>query len=200
MCRTSTIPARILGVLGLLAVGCPAVLAAAAVLRIRAVDGAWLTPFNPAGAAGVVFFVSADCPISNSYAPEIQRMCAAYRHRGAACSLIYEDLPADPSAVARHLAAFDYHGIPAAIDRDRSIARVARASVTPEAVVVDATAAIRYRGRIDNKYAAFGKPRQQITTHDLANALDAVLGGRPVSVQETQALGCAIPFVDVSRR
>jgi hypothetical protein len=58
--------------------------------------------------------------------------------------------------------------------------------------VIDRTGAIRYRGRIDNFYAALGKPRQQVTERDLRNALDAVLSGRPVPKVETEALGCYI--------
>lgn len=161
--------------------------------RIRGVDGRWMTPFRPAGPANVLFFVSTDCPISNSYVPEIQRLCAAYTRNAVACSLVYEDLQADSSAVRRHLAEFQYRDMAAAIDRDRTIARAARAAVTPQAVVIDNSGTIRYRGRIDDRYAGFGKPRRHVTTHDLADALEAVLHGRTVAVTETETLGCAIP-------
>jgi hypothetical protein len=78
------------------------------------------------------------------------------------------------------------------VDDDRTIAGLARAAVTPQAVVVDAAGAIRYRGRIDNLYAALGRRRQQVTVHDLRDALDDVLAGRRVSKPETEALGCSI--------
>jgi hypothetical protein len=64
--------------------------------------------------------------------------------------------------------------------------------VTPTAVVVDAQGTVRYRGRVDNLYAALGKTRQQVTSHDLRDALDAVLAGRPVAHPETEAIGCFI--------
>ena len=38
-------------------------------------SGQPLKPFEPAGPASVIFFVATDCPISNSYAPEIQSIC-----------------------------------------------------------------------------------------------------------------------------
>ena len=162
--------------------------------RIRDIDGRWLTPFRPAGPANVLFFVSGDCPISNSYAPEIQRLCGQYAPKGVGCSLLYEDLPPDSMAVRKHRDEYGYRGrgIPAAVEGDRTIARAAHASITPQAVVVDRTGAIRYRGRIDNLYAALGTPRQRVTAHDLGDALDAVLAGRPVVTPETPALGCAI--------
>lgn len=51
---------------------------------------------------------------------------------------------------------------------------------------------VRYRGRIDNLYINIGRTRQQVTSHDLTDALDAVLAGRPVKQPTTEALGCYI--------
>ncbi len=46
--------------------------------QILDIDGRPLKPFEPAGAASLIFFVATDCPVSNSYAPEIQRVCREY--------------------------------------------------------------------------------------------------------------------------
>ena len=73
-------------------------------------------------------------------------------------------------------------------------------AVTPTAVLVDARGAIRYRGRIDNKYAALGKPRQQITEHNLTDALNAVLSGAPVANPETKTWGCFIADPELLRK
>jgi hypothetical protein len=51
---------------------------------------------------------------------------------------------------------------------------------------------VKYRGRIDNQYAALGKPRRVVTVHDLRDALDALVAGRPVVHPETEAFGCVI--------
>ena len=166
--------------------------------QILDVTGRPLKPFEPSGAANVIFFIATDCPISNSYAPEIQRVCREYGPRGVGCSLIYEDVDTGSSGtrlddeVRKHLRDYRYADIPAGVDRSRAIAKQARASVTPQAVVIDRAGTIRYRGRIDNFYAALGRPRQQVTEHDLRNALDSVLSGRPVLKVETEALGCYI--------
>ena len=167
-------------------------------VAIRALDGTMLQPFAPPGTAGVLFFVATDCPISNSYAPEIQRICRDYGTRGVSCTLIYEDVDTSPTpahldaAARQHLMEFRYGDMPAAVDRTRAVAKAARATVTPQAVLVDRAGAIRYRGRIDNFYAALGKPRQQVTERDLRQALDAVLESRPVPRPETEAHGCFI--------
>jgi hypothetical protein len=112
--------------------------------------------------------------------------------------LIYEDVDLHPEAshldqqVRQHLTEYGYHGVPVVVDRDRAAATYVKASVTPQAYVIDRSGEIRYRGRIDNLYAAFGKTRQQITSHDLQDALDAVLSGKPVLHPQTEALGCFI--------
>ena len=167
-------------------------------LQLRDLDGRAITPFAPSGRATVVFFVATDCPVSNSYAPVIQRVCREYGPRGVECSLIYEDVDTHPSAehldrlVRAHLQEYGYTGFTAIVDRDRTAATYAKASITPQAIVIDRSGDIRYRGRIDNLYAALGKTRQQVTSHDLRDALDAVLAGGNVLHPETEALGCFI--------
>jgi hypothetical protein len=170
--------------------------AAAEAVRIRDISGALLDPFKPVGTANVIFFVQTDCPISNWYAPTIQRVCREYAARGVGCALMYEDIESGGTAldgqIRTHLEEYRYEGVAAAADRTRAVARRAKASVTPQAVVVDRSGAVRYRGRIDNAYADFGKPRQQVTSHELRDALDALLAGKPIARPETEALGCFI--------
>ncbi len=167
-------------------------------LELRDLDGRVVTPFAATRRANVIFFVATDCPISNSYAPVIQRVCREYGPRGVECSLIYEDVDTHPAPahldrlVRAHLQEYGYAGFTAVVDRDRAASTHGKATVTPQAFVIDRSGEIRYRGRIDNLYAAFGKTRQQVTSHDLRDALDAVLAGGKVQHPETEALGCFI--------
>ena len=176
----------------LLGAGVAILLTASVSGQTRDIDGRPLAPFTPAGKANVLLFVQTDCPISNSYAPEIQRICKTYESKGVSCSLAYEDVRVDAAAVRKHMKDFAYAGVPATIDDSRAIADRARATITPAAVVVDARGTVLYRGRIDNLYASLGKPRRNVTEHDLTDALDAILAGRPVPKPETEALGCFI--------
>ena len=104
--------------------------------QLRDVDGVRRDLFTPSGAASVLLFVSSDCPISNGYAPEIQRVCAEYRTRGVSCTLLYEDASIDVAAARSHRQAFGYGDMPAVVDTAHAIAAAARATVTPQAVVV----------------------------------------------------------------
>ena len=167
-------------------------------LQLRGVDGEALTLFAPAGPASVIFFIASDCPISNWYALTIQQVCRDYAARGVDCALVYEDvdLGVTPAAldadVRTHLREYRYGAMPPAVDRTRAVAKRAKATVTPQVVLVDRGGAIRYRGRIDNAYADLGKPRQHVTSHDLRVSLDALLAGRPVPTPETEPIGCYI--------
>jgi thiol-disulfide isomerase/thioredoxin len=171
-----------------------------ALLQVRALDGAIVRPFEPAGAANVLLFVGVDCPISNGYAPEIQRICAASASKGVQCLLVYEDPGLTPAAARAHAAEYRYASLPVVVDGDGSIAARAGATVTPETAVVDRGGAVRYRGRIDNKYVALGRARRTVTVHDLAGALDAIAAGTPVTAPETQAVGCAIVPPEMRRK
>jgi hypothetical protein len=191
--KMRTTLSRVMGAVAVLALGI-----ARPAAQLPGIDGRPLNPFAPAGQASLLFFVATDCPIANSYAPEIQRICQEYGRRGVECSLMYEDVDTGPTAatldalVRKHLVEYRYTKIPAVVDRARTVSTRVKASVTPQAVLIDRAGEIRYRGRIDNFYAALGKPRQQVTEHDLRNALDAVLSGRPVPKAETTAVGCYI--------
>lgn len=147
--------------------------------------------------ARVLVFVMTDCPISNFYAPEIQKVCGEYAGKGVECSLVYEDVKPDATAVRKHLEEYGYKGVKTVLDADRKVANKNGVKVTPETVVLDSKGEIRYRGRIDDFYAALGKPRRAATTHELRDALDAVLAGKSVAVAETKALGCYIVSPDI---
>jgi hypothetical protein len=165
--------------------------------EVRDVNGRPYKPFRVEEKAQVLFFLSAECPISRFYAQEIQRICKEYGLRGVGCGLVYEDLPVNAAAIRAHLDEFGYRGIPAATDGTGKIATQVNATITPQAVVIDRAGQIRYRGRIDNFYAALGKPRRAATIHDLRDALDAVVTGRTVTHPETTAVGCFIMSPDV---
>jgi len=166
-------------------------------LEVRDVHGRPFKPFRVEDKARILFFLSAECPISRFYAQEIQHLCKEYGARGAGCGLIYEDLPVNAGAIRAHLDEFGYRGIPATTDGAGKIATQVNATVTPEAVVIDRAGRIRYRGRIDNFYADLGKPRLAATVHDLRDALDAVVTGRIVAQPETTPVGCFIVSPDL---
>jgi hypothetical protein len=148
-------------------------------------------PGPTAPRASVLFFITTDCPIANSFAPEINRITAEYGPRGVAFSMVYTDLRQPAEAARRHASEYGY-GSPVQVDTGRVLSRQHGVKVTPEAVVLDAEGARVYRGRIDDRYLAPGQYRINPTTRELRDAIEAVLAGRPVPVAETAAAGCPL--------
>ena len=146
---------------------------------------------HPAPRATVLFFITTDCPIANSFAPEINRIAGEYGPRGVAFSMIYTDLTHPLEAVRRHASEYGYES-PVRLDTGRVLSRQYGITVTPEAVVLDGEERRVYRGRIDDRYLAPGQYRLKPTTRELRDAIDAVLAGRPVPVAETKAAGCPL--------
>jgi hypothetical protein len=156
-------------------------------------EGHVVDPFRSvAGKALVLVFIANDCPISNRYAPELRRLYAKFSSNGVTFWLVHPDADESVEAIRQHAAAYQY---PMRILRDprHVLVRRALAHVTPEAAVFFPNGKLAYHGRIDNRFADFGKDRPEATQHDLEATLEAVLAGRPVPVGSTRAVGCYIP-------
>jgi hypothetical protein len=139
----------------------------------------------------VLIFIATECPISNRYAPEIERICTDYRGRGVRCWAVYPDAP-DVKTVVQHRQDFGFDdAVPAIIDRDRALVRAVGPKVTPEAAIYSSAGRV-YRGRIDDLYVDVGRSRRSATRHDLRVALDATLAGQAVAAAQTDAVGCFI--------
>lgn len=140
-------------------------------------------------AASVLLFYWQDCPISNSYAPEINRLYMAYTN--FAFYIVQVDPGLTTAAAKEHARKYDLRA-PVLLDPQHRLVKLARATVTPEAVVFGKNGEIMYRGRIDDLYAALGKKRAVAVEHDLRDALDSITAGNAVRKPETVAIGCLI--------
>ncbi len=78
------------------------------------------------------------------------------------------------------------------MDPRQELLKKVKATVTPEAVVVDGHGKVLYLGRIDDWYEDFGKQRYSATTHELRDALDEILAGKKVTTPVTKAVGCPV--------
>jgi hypothetical protein len=162
-------------------------------VAVRDIDGVMREPLKvEKGHAEALFFITNDCPVSNYYSHEIRRICDDYEKRGIGCMLVYTDPTLTDDQARQHAKDYGHGAYPKIVDRAHALVKATGAAVTPTAVVVKPDESIAYRGRIDNFYAGLGRPRRIVTEHDLREALDSVLAGKPVANPETSPVGCYI--------
>lgn len=160
--------------------------------RIKDIKGAERTIPDSGSLATVLIFITTDCPIANSYVPEINRIYTQFKQEKIACFVVYSDRSIPLKSVRKHAKEFGYL-CPAVRDDKHVLIDLVKATVTPEAAILSPEGKLLYRGRIDDRYLDFGKKRTHPTTRDLYDALDAVVHGKPVAVPVTKAIGCFIP-------
>ena len=154
------------------------------------VDGTPADPFlENAGKPVVLLFVRTDCPISNRYAPLIQRISSQYAAK-VAFLLVYPGKTTSAERIRQHESDYGYK-LPALRDPQHALVLEAQVQVTPEAAVFDANHRLVYHGRIDDLYAEVGRARPAATTHELDDAIQAALNGK-APPPNTPAVGCYI--------
>jgi len=143
-----------------------------------------------AGKVVVMVFVRTDCPVSNRYAPIIQRLSAA--HAGKVMFwLVYPSKTESAEVIRKHERAYGYK-LPALRDPQHVLVKESQVQITPEVAVFDAGQHLIYHGRIDNLYEDIGRARSAATTHELEDAIAAALGGKSLAADATHGVGCYI--------
>jgi peroxiredoxin len=149
-------------------------------------------PFADAAARAVVLiFISIECPICNRYAPEIQRLQHRFSEQGVVFWLVQPGKDENVSKTRDHLKEFGY-SFGLLRDPNHALVKHAGVKVTPEVAVFTPEAKLLYRGRIDDRYAGFGKTRPAPTQRELQTVLEQLLAGRSITVTNTSAVGCSI--------
>src|SRR4051812_21092861 len=134
--------------------------------------------------ATVIVFLSTECPIGNRYIPTLNALT-----REVELFAVISDRSVTRVAALKWQKDYAIE-FPVILDTDGEIARSLAPVRTPEAFLLDANGALRYRGRINNAFESLGKPRQNVDRHDLADAIAAVAEGKEVAKEKTEAVGC----------
>ncbi|HWB87287.1 MAG TPA: thioredoxin family protein [Bryobacteraceae bacterium] len=183
------------GLAALLLVAGAGAYAAVPQFQLRDTAGALHNPAEWHGHKAILlFFVTTDCPVTNSYVPEMNRIRQAYGARGVLVYAVQADTTIPTDTVARYAQDYRY-SFPLLLDPHQLLIRDTGATITPQAAVLSPEGALLYLGRIDNRVEDFGQERLRATVPDLRNALDDVLAGKPVAHPRTKSVGCAINLV-----
>jgi AhpC/TSA family len=144
--------------------------------------------------AVVLFFIASDCPISNRYAPEIDRLEKEFAGRPVKFWLVYPNATETPEGVIHHQTAYSLAGATLVRPSQWFVAQT-QATITPEAAVLVSSGTgwrTVYAGRIDDRYVDIGRERPRATRHDLEDAVEAVLAHQPVIPPGGPPVGCGI--------
>lgn len=144
--------------------------------------------------ACVLFFYSNTCPVARRYLPRMIQLEARYRERGVR----FYAVNVSPADTVYDVAEFAHtYGLtfPVVKDRDFSVVKALGITRTPEVALLDQRFAMVYRGRIDDQYR-LGGVQAKATRNELADALDALLGGMPVPTPSAPAEGCVVTLPD----
>jgi hypothetical protein len=146
------------------------------------------------GQARLVVFFCNHCP----YAKAVEDRLIALQHelgpRGLSTVLICANDPTeyveDAPEALRARAEEKHYPFPSLVDEDQQVARAFDAACTPDPYLFDGTGRLVYRGRIDDNW----KRPAAVTRHELKEAIEAILAGRPVSSTQHPSLGCSIKW------
>jgi len=137
----------------------------------------------------VFVFTTTDCPVSNRYAPEINRIAEKFGDK-AEFILVYPVPTDSPAVIAAHRKKFGY-SLEYLRDADQQLVKKTGVTVTPEVALMKGSTLL-YRGRIDDRFVALGVERPKAMTHDLEDALTAAIAGKTIATRETRAIGCIL--------
>jgi len=140
----------------------------------------------------VYIFLHESCLISQYYTLPLLELHEAY----ATEKLSFVGLFPNRSSQAAGMQAFkETYKIPFELKEDHAHEKKEAfgATVTPEVVVYnESTKEILYKGRIDNTYARVGQRRRVTSSFELKEALAAITNNEPITVANTQSIGCFI--------
>ena len=139
------------------------------------------------GKVAAVVFLNPECPISRSEVATLNKIAADMK--GPSVFGVISDPTVTRDAAAKFAKDFGVE-FPLLFDASGDLAARFKPDHTPEAYVIDKSGTVRYSGRIDDAFAAVGKQREVVTSHDLSDALHAVSNGRDPAQATTQSVGC----------
>ena len=158
--------------------------------RVTDLSGQAISPLKEKAKAVVLVFLSIDCPISNSYAPELGRLNKEFSEKGITFNAVYPNKEESTSDVREHLKKFAIN-FSALRDPEHELVKAAEVKVTPEVAVFVPDKGLVYHGRIDDRYVELGRARPQATKRDLREVLQAILSDQKFESYQ-KAVGCYI--------
>jgi peroxiredoxin len=164
--------------------------------RLPDPDGNWVSSEDFGNApAFLVVFMCNHCPYVLHIRSAFAELARKYQARRVAIVGINandaESYPDDrPEKMAEQILQVGYT-FPYLYDESQEVAKAYQAACTPDFFLFDRDRRLVYRGQFDDSRPGNGRP---ITGADLSAALEAVLEGLPVPVDQKPSVGCNIKW------
>jgi peroxiredoxin len=143
----------------------------------------------------LVMFICQHCPFVIHVKPELARIGQDYVPKGVGIVAISaNDAAKYPQDDPEHLKAMAQDlslNYPLCYDESQDVAHAYQAACTPDFFLFDRNLKLVYRGQLDSSRPGNDDP---VTGVDLRRAIDAVLAGQPVGVEQTPSIGCNIKW------
>jgi thiol-disulfide isomerase/thioredoxin len=144
------------------------------------------------GDSGTVFvFFSPECPLCVNYTLPVNNLQQAFRDKGIGFVTVYPGTYHTAAEVREFVDKYQL-ATPAILDPELTFTKACKATVTPEAVLIDRNGTIVYRGAIDDWSYATGKKKRQADNFFLSDAIQAFLSGKTPEPAVTEPIGCFI--------
>ncbi len=123
-----------------------------------------------------------DCPVSRRYVPTMKKLATKYADKGVVWlgvdSTHYQTAKKRQMFIKKHKIPY-----PILIDKDGHVGRTYGAKTTPHMFII-AKGKLVYTGAIDDRHGR----------NHVAEALDALLAGKPVPLAKTRPFGCSVKY------
>jgi peroxiredoxin len=143
----------------------------------------------------LVMFLCNHCPYVKHVRHELARLGRDFQPKGVAVVAISSNdaaaYPDDSPEKMRDEKQQAGYTFPYLYDASQEVARAYHAACTPDFFLFDAGRRLVYRGQMDGSRPGNGVP---VTGADLRDALDALLAGRAVGVDQKPSMGCNIKW------
>lgn len=163
-------------------------------VKMKNVDGKDLSIDDVAGLKGtLVIFSCNHCPYVKAWHSRLIDIGNSYQKKGIGVIFINSNDPniyaEDSFAAMQEQAKESGYQFPYVFDDTSDVARAFSATHTPEAFLFDKDGKQVYHGAIDDD-----KDIEKVTKQYLRDALDALIDGKIIPVNETKSVGCSIVY------
>lgn len=169
--------------------------------KLKNVDGKLVSLADQKAAKGyIIAFTCNTCPVAKAYEERILALNEQFATKGYPLIAIQSNdadrSPGDSYAAMQQRAKAKNYAFPYLYDETQTVARAFGATNTPHLFVVRRDGEqyrVAYIGAVDNN------PRDEsaATKHYVADAVNELLAGKPVTTTSAKAIGCGIKWKDV---